>query len=346
MSAYLREEKGVVAIVVAVFMVTAFALSALVIDVGSLYEERRHLQTVSDAAALAGAQELPDNTDEARIVAADYVSKNGRTIDPSTNIIISQTYVDNDTIKVTLRTPDSPLYFARIFGRETAEVGAEATAIVGSPTAYGQGVMPFGVMARDTTTTAPFGYIFGESIELKTPSQSGEAGNFFFVDVDDDDNGAQAITPNIEIGGVPNWVYVGQLYDTQTGVNGIIVSKALSEWITCSHVFSDVCVLNESGGVDFVDVGEVPRCHRVVVCPIIINPSYPEGDPLRYNWSGVTGNEIIQVIGFAYFFIEGWGGSGNDCWVSGRFIRVLTSDEMLLGAYNPEFGVKAVKLID
>ncbi|GAI23673.1 unnamed protein product, partial [marine sediment metagenome] len=54
-----KSENGAVVVIVALSIVALMMVTALTIDVGSLYEERRHLQTVADAAALAGAQQLP-----------------------------------------------------------------------------------------------------------------------------------------------------------------------------------------------------------------------------------------------------------------------------------------------
>lgn len=52
----------------------------IVVDVGFFLHERQTVQATADAAALAGAQELPDNPDEARVQALNYVELNG--LDP------------------------------------------------------------------------------------------------------------------------------------------------------------------------------------------------------------------------------------------------------------------------
>ena len=50
-------------------------MAALVIDGGSWYRAQRHLQTSADAAALAGAQNLPDQA-SAHATAIDYAQRN------------------------------------------------------------------------------------------------------------------------------------------------------------------------------------------------------------------------------------------------------------------------------
>lgn len=55
-----RGNSGQVVVLVALLMVPLLAISGLVIDVGYAYFTQRSLQTQADAAALAGAQRLPD----------------------------------------------------------------------------------------------------------------------------------------------------------------------------------------------------------------------------------------------------------------------------------------------
>ncbi len=58
MRARLRDDSGVVAVIVAIFSVVMFALAALVVDLGLAREIKRDAQTAADAAVLAGAGEL------------------------------------------------------------------------------------------------------------------------------------------------------------------------------------------------------------------------------------------------------------------------------------------------
>src|SRR3954462_3991775 len=56
----LSDEHGQAVVFVMVFLVVVIALVGFVIDVGHAYQAQRSLQGAADAAALAGAQELPD----------------------------------------------------------------------------------------------------------------------------------------------------------------------------------------------------------------------------------------------------------------------------------------------
>ncbi len=75
-----RDESGQVLVFVAVILTVLVGMAALVVDVGSWYQAQRHLQTAADAAALAGAQELPPirrarQTDALRLRASDNYAR-------------------------------------------------------------------------------------------------------------------------------------------------------------------------------------------------------------------------------------------------------------------------------
>ena len=55
-----RSESGQAVVLSVVWMVVLLGMAGLVIDVGSWYRSQRNLQSDADAAALAGAQELPE----------------------------------------------------------------------------------------------------------------------------------------------------------------------------------------------------------------------------------------------------------------------------------------------
>jgi hypothetical protein len=85
----LRSESGQALVLAALAMVVILGFAALSIDVGYWYSQKREVQKAVDAAALAGAMELPDDYVMAETVAREYLTKNG--------------VVDTDTISVTFR---------------------------------------------------------------------------------------------------------------------------------------------------------------------------------------------------------------------------------------------------
>lgn len=332
---FFSRQSGQVAIITGLAAVVLIASAAIAVDIGRLFEERRSLQKAADLAVLAGVQELPSDPNSATSKVLEYLSRNHPDAQAD-SIVVSSTYMPNDTIELVDSNPETGLFFARIFGINSSAVRARAKAMVASPSAYSHGVMPFGIMAKDPSATSEFGYEFNVKVTLKQPSQQGESGNFQFValNLDGTHEGANFIYDALANGGVPNPVYIGREYYTKTGINGIQVVNKLNEWINCEHTFSEVCAIGEDGLVSFNDVGEDPHCHRIIVCPIIVNPEYPEGDPLRYNWSEIEGSKRVLVVAFAYFFVENIGASGNKCFVEGRFIRIVDESALDYGAYN------------
>jgi Flp pilus assembly protein TadG len=123
---FMKYESGQVLIVVALMLVGILAVSVLIIDVGGMNLTKTQLQSAADAAALAGARDLPDNPTLARSDAAAYAAANGIPTGTATITIAS----DNKSISVAA-SRTSPTVFAKIFGKSTRIVSADATATVG-----------------------------------------------------------------------------------------------------------------------------------------------------------------------------------------------------------------------
>jgi Flp pilus assembly protein TadG len=131
--------RGQVVVIFVIIIVVILGMTALVIDLGSLYQKKGFYQTVADAAALAGAQELPEHYELAIDEAVEYADRNNVDIaydcrnHTAEDILISSTYTQDDTITVNLSNREAPLYFAKIFGMNTVSISAGATAVAGSP---------------------------------------------------------------------------------------------------------------------------------------------------------------------------------------------------------------------
>ena len=69
-------ERGQALVIVVLFLVVLLGMAAMVIDVGYAYYAHRSLQAQADAAALAGAQELPDSA-RAEALAYEYSGQPG-----------------------------------------------------------------------------------------------------------------------------------------------------------------------------------------------------------------------------------------------------------------------------
>lgn len=124
----LRHERGQAAVLTVIFLAALLGAFALVLDVGSWFREQRGAQSAADAAALAGAQALPESTGTSSALAAQYLAENGGgTAEYSWSS--SRTANDTITVKVTRNAPGT---FAKLFGIDSVNVSAKASARAGN----------------------------------------------------------------------------------------------------------------------------------------------------------------------------------------------------------------------
>lgn len=117
-----QSEKGMAAIA-AVFLVVFLCIAALVIDYGIILANRTELSKAVDAGALAGAQELPDQS-PARTMAASYVARNVKGDVPPVPTV---SFPASNVVRVRASVP-SPALFSRILGLTNFDVPAVAEA--------------------------------------------------------------------------------------------------------------------------------------------------------------------------------------------------------------------------
>lgn len=138
----LKDESGQVLVLAAIAMVVLIALTGFALDVGRAYLVQRQLQAATDAAALAGALELPDST-LATQVARDYGpepakrntlrSNDNATIDIQTKcvtaIVTGCTAANGAVNAISVDTTSNvKTVFAKIIGIDSLTVKARATA--------------------------------------------------------------------------------------------------------------------------------------------------------------------------------------------------------------------------
>jgi hypothetical protein len=127
-----RDERGQAIVLMTLSLVVIMGMATLVLDVGNWYHTKRRLQGTADAAALAGAQLLPNDSSGAQSQALAYANKNGGDV-AGANITVTSTVLPNDTISVRARKTD-PGIFSSIIGIASADIDARAKARVGPPT--------------------------------------------------------------------------------------------------------------------------------------------------------------------------------------------------------------------
>lgn len=125
-----KNERGAIAIIVALGMSVLLGFSALAVDVGRVALEKQDLQNALDSAALAGAQELPGSTSQASVKVKEYFAHHGFAESDITNI----EYL-NGNRRVRVSAEKEVAYtFARIFNNgNSKKVAVAAAAQVGNP---------------------------------------------------------------------------------------------------------------------------------------------------------------------------------------------------------------------
>jgi Flp pilus assembly protein TadG len=122
----LHDERGQALVFVVLALGVLIAVLALVVDVGNWMRAQRHAQSVADAAALAAAQQLPDQSAAAGEVGSSAL-QNSWSGPP-----LQSAFPDASTIKVVAQQDVSGL-FAPLAGIFDISISAHASASVQSP---------------------------------------------------------------------------------------------------------------------------------------------------------------------------------------------------------------------
>ena len=327
-----QKERGSVVVLVALALTALLGFCALVSDVGLMYAEKAHLQNSVDAAALAGAQELPnypfpDYPYSAKEIAQDYASKNGASA-------VTVTFEENNAKIIVHATQQVPTYFARIWGITEEQISVSAKAMMVPPTGL-SGAVPLSIQEQD--------FVYGQKYVLKSGGGSGTADWYF------DDSKNNAVKKSGEASGASGWY--GALELTGTGANTYEsdLANGYQGTLRVGQIL-DVKHGNMSGPTaDGINTRlncdtRVPKntidnydmnAPQIVYIPIVRIISE-------------SGNSIqeVQIVGFAAFFLEGVAGNGNDSVVTGWLIPTLASNglttaslsDLLKTEYDMEHG--------
>jgi hypothetical protein len=326
------DERGQAFVLTALTLVVLCGMSALVIDVGSWYRQKRQLQSTADAAALAGAQVLPTDWSTAKSLALQYADKNGGGV-LGANVTSSTTFINGDTISVTAKK-DAPGNFSRVFGITSVGVRADASAMRGSFNGWALGLAPW-VIDKPSVK-------FSEIITFKVESgDQATPGNFGGIDLPvkekgcDFGNGGNDYYDLIARRTHSCLVTINENAPVEPG-NKAATGTAVKDR-GAKRPFDPYSILTTDayGNTQLTDY-ESPN---VVVIPII--QSFHQGSSAPF-----------IVKGFAWFIITDW----TQKTVTGMFVRSgapssaecpTASDPHAgcpFGAYNPD-GFATVKLI-
>jgi hypothetical protein len=195
-----QEEQGSSIILMGVAIIGLLAIVGLVIDGGTLYMSKSHLQKTANAAALSGAQELTYNETAVTEVVNQVLQAH-----QETNSLV-QTIIEMEH-KVTVHLEkEVTLSFVNIFGYDSAPVEAIATAEI--------------MMMSKAAGAAPLGIDESISLEfyreykLKVDEADVDTGNFGVLALGG--TGASTYEQNLKYG-YQNAIQVGDILGLQTG---------------------------------------------------------------------------------------------------------------------------------
>jgi hypothetical protein len=297
------------------FLTVLVGMAAAVLDVGSWYRADRKLQANADAAALAGAQELPASSTEAQSVAVAYADTNDGGVDAG-NVKVRSTVAPNDTIEVLADRP-APGFFAKLFGFNSIEIRARAVARTGV-LGTAVGAAPIAVDWEHEMLHCPNQKCWGRKLSdgthvPGTPTtldffKTGP-GAFRLVNID----GSYGGTGLQDIG---DWI--------SQGFNG---GASADEWY-----YSDPGIKPNSSHVkESLDF----RNETALLLPVY-DMVEAQGAGFRYH-----------VIGFAVFHVTGYEIHGSkDSRLEGYFMNMVWTGVPSSSPGTPSFGARAVALVE
>lgn len=145
-----KQERGAVAVIVAILLVVLLGFAALAVDMGLLYSEKAQLQNGADAGALSIAQACAKDTADPKCSGTSSLAKdlaNKNSLDGLSNVQSIDLSVTTRKVTVTADPLEAgradhrvSLYFAGAVGMPASSVVAKSTVVWGSPS---KGTTPF-----------------------------------------------------------------------------------------------------------------------------------------------------------------------------------------------------------
>jgi hypothetical protein len=306
-----KNSSGQAFVLTVLFMTALIGMAALVIDLGSWFRAHRELQATADASALAGAQELPSSTGDAKAFAMQYADTNTSGLTGVTVTFSSKVETD-DTIHVHVQKP-APGFFSKVFGVDSVDEGAKAVARTGGMQAA-KYVAPIVVKDTHPNLNACGGPCLGPSNETTIPlGDTGAPGAFSLLNLLQDDQGTVGASELAE------WIENG--YDEYLPIGGY----------------------HSAPGVKFSSNGiqEALAERMNSENPVMLFPVY---DTL----SGQGANAEYHIIGWAAFHILSFESHGNEGSITGYFTETIWEglQATTSGGGGPSFGARTVQLVD
>lgn len=204
----IKNEKGSITILVLFVTVGIIAVMGMGVDYSIAVYEDIHLSNALDAAALAGAMELPD-TVVAEQVAESYLQQNEI---PLEDVIIS---FSSDQMQISIQANTTVEHFLiSIVGINQSTIEEVSKANIQTVGKVYDGVRPFGVVDQNFT--------YGEEITLKVNAGESAEGNFGALQLGD--TSGASIFREYVLYGYDGTLEVGDIISTEPGNMSMIIN--------------------------------------------------------------------------------------------------------------------------
>ncbi|MFE8699616.1 pilus assembly protein TadG-related protein [Cytobacillus sp. FJAT-54145] len=232
----IRREEGNVILLVSLSFMGLLVMVGLVIDGGTMYMTKSHLQKTANAAVLSGAQELTNREDSVREVVTEVLKSHQEETSIQELSITMGKRVEIELKKTV------PLSFSKLFGFNSLDVHSNAAAEL-RVMARAIGAAPLGI---DDSIALEF----YKKYQLKVDSTGVEYGNFGVLALGGP--GANTYEENLRKG-YNQEISVGDIIETQTGNIAGKTRAAVKERV-------DGCLHTETSIYD-------RNCSRIILIP-------------------------------------------------------------------------------
>jgi Flp pilus assembly protein TadG len=296
--------------VATLFMFVLLGMGALVIDMGSWYQQHRSAQAAADSAALAGAGLLDAGWAQAEGAAqANFImnrSGSQTIVVSSATAFAGSSLSGGDSLLVTVSST-APTGFASLFGIGSVHIDATAQATLESYTSQSGHVMPWAIM-KDSFTV-------GNSYAIYTDNSGSNNGT---VDLPLDGiqanpacsypstSGVSDLTGVIDGAQSVGVLHIGDCLISKPGGSPTPAKQGLSA-INPWYTLNSALQLDANGQYTLLH-----DTAQLAVMPIVTNSDGTTA------WT--TGTSHLLVVGFAWFFVTGYTNAGKQ--VQGTFVKL------------------------
>jgi Putative Flp pilus-assembly TadE/G-like len=293
------------AVALILIMIPLLSLIGLGADIGLLYFHWGIVQKAADAAVLAGAGYLPNQTSTAQTTARAYATTNGL---GSSEILL--TPVAQDHMSITMTTSRTvPYYFLKLVGLSSGTVKPIAKAGIQQNTEQARGLIPIGLPCTTGNTAPNCGYTTGTLYHLVQAGTNGNGGSW---NVGPGNWGRLALGApggdqflNNLINGYQGSINVGDNIRAETGqLNG-----PTSAGVNDARVSTGIAV---NGTVTNPTLSTIPAYDpRLVAVPMV-------------DFTGATGSSVqLPVTGFALMWLQSYTSKGPNKTLDAYFLGTV-----------------------